>query len=233
MIVKRSFLDYDVVKVISGGKTGSSTLALSVFETLRQIGHSTNPFPTSLSDCHSHLYQDFIRITTEATVKKRALIITSFREPISRMISSFFQNIFTRHLSHIHLEYPYQQAIQEIRQWLNKALEDKTYIEAWHPVDRPPCFVSNFYFHTTPTYDILYLRFDQVKEWKSQIQHLFPDFMFSSTNEASQKLYYPLYKEISKTYKHPKFQDLVSHERSHWSLYYTEDEMNTILQLWI
>ena len=222
---------YDNVCVIAGGKTGSTTLKQSVLDLYRAKG-----FPMqSLRDrtIYSHSPLDFEALVERATPEKRALVLTSFRDPITRHVSSLFHNLHLHIPAVNNIGLPIQRVYQQTKEWMDQKLDERVYFEAYHPVPLPPCRVESAYFHVTSSIDILYLRHDKIARWEDHLQIVLPDIKIAPSNLSSEKIYHGLYQYFCANYKNPKFADLVEHERSIWSKYYTEEEMEEILRRWV
>jgi len=219
---------YSTVIVCSGGKTGSSTLYKSIqhfFENepdVKILGSAIN------EERHtSNIVEKLIR---EATPENRLLVLTSFREPCSRMISSLFQNI-EKHLPKIEKD-TFDTQVSRCTNFLNHYLDNKIYFEAYHPMGCPPEFVKDFVLAKAPHIDVLWLRFDQIDKWEEQISTIIPGFKIVPDNISEYKPYAKLYSHIKKNYRNPNFDYLMESEKYMWKYYYTDNQMKTICHHW-
>ena len=200
---------YDKVYIRSGGKTGSSTLVQSFRVTkLCEVNGSSKRHST------------FTHIRDDET--KRVLVVTSFRDPITRMMSSFFENL-TKHVPYFKkldkffhpskFEYYYSLCKKKFDSYLASC----QYIEAYHPVGCPSQFVDTFFHEKKKdsNHDILWLRFDNINKWHTQIASIVPQFKLISSNVSTRKPYADFYKYFQQHYRNQNFQQLVQHEKKY------------------
>jgi len=222
------FLCYKTILVLSGGKTGTRTLKKSLSAYI-----SANNHETVIHTCHyGFLVQDLF---LQATPDSRMLVINSFRDPISRMVSSFFENL-QKHIPDLYNP-PKNENDQLIlmKNFMDEHLspENPQYFESYHPAGSPPCFVSDAFISSTDSIDTLWLRYDFIHEWESIIGSILPGFVIIPDNLSETKHYYQLYKTFCGFYKNPHFKELIKHEKNIWQYYYTEQEMEDICRRWI
>lgn len=211
---------YDEVHIVSGGKTGNQTLTMS----FRKL------FPTAIVGyCHSAVYMN-----KSLLLDKKRLVINSYREPVSRMISSLFHNIKRIHIPDFQYGMSYSYNYQIIAERLNDYMDMQDYFEWYHPLDETidlsqlPSFDKErkWSFYRLPKFDLLLLRFDQIHHWETQIRELFPSFELVSCNVSSQKRYGGLYNYFKQNYDlHPNFRDLFERDRHKYAFYFTPVEI--------
>lgn len=228
-----SYHMYTTILVCSGGKTGSSTLYES-------IKHYTTRYPdiavfgATLTDRHTN--ETASRLMEVATTEKRLLILTSYREPIGRMISSFFQNL-EQHLPDLDTEKDdFETMVLKCTNRLDNYFDfqslTQNYFETYHPMGYPPEFIKDYLLLESPNVDIMWLRFDNIHLWKEQIRTVLPTFDIVCSNVSAQKSYSTLYTYIKNNYRNPKCQYLIESEK-HMSQYYlTQEEMDAITTHW-
>ena len=218
---------YDTVIILSGGKTGSSTLQKS-FKTYS---------PTS-KVCHMHSAIPKYELKG-LQLGKRTLIVNSYREPISRMVSSLFQNL------HVHVPglkkeenvIVNKETFIKVKEKMDEWLRNENYIEDYHSVPFSDIvnmeisqdmeqygfsFVpdnDNDYFPT----DYLFMKFEHIKEWEEQISSIFPGFIIVPENITEKKTEYELYVYFKQHYRTDKFQGLLDREEN-MLIYYNSYE---------
>lgn len=204
--------------IISGGKTGSSTLSAS-FANSKHL-HSSNHFhheyrrftDKSISDLYDFAIQKCLQ-------GEKIVIISAVREPIARVISSFFQNIG------IHLKKTEKEIaaipITELIEIFNQRF--LFHLENYSPFsdNREPS--GNDYgglnlltipfdinekclFFENDTRRILIIRFDEILEWDSIIRRKLPPsdlkaYKWRPTNLTEQKWYGRIQKQFIRQYK--------------------------------
>lgn len=224
---------YKNILIITGGKTGSSTLLKSFKH------HFSNEIVFKSFNC---IYDDdtkSISIPNIVSNASKLLIVNSYREPVSRMISSIFQHL------HLHIpdpqfnQYTLLEQYRIVSSFLDNLLNQNKYIDDYHPnyligndqpFDLP--FISSFLFKGTPKMDYLFLRHDQIQLWESQIGTLFPSFRIIKDNVSSNKYYHRLYQYTMQHYRHPNFEQLIDTQYFMLKHYYTENEIMTLKKKW-
>lgn len=214
---------YQKIYIRSGGKTGSSTLLRS-FQNFQLC-----PVDGTSRRHHTFHHHDG---------KERVLVITSFRDPITRMISSFFENL-SKHIPYfqnVHTFHPskFEYYYSLCQKKFDSYLASSEYIEAYHPVGCPSRHVDTFFYETKKdaNYDILWLRFDNIDKWQTQIASIFPKFKLVSSNQTKKKPYSEFYRYFKERYRNKNFQKLVQHEKNIWKWYMTEHDMAKICDHW-
>ena len=216
-------MNYDIIYVLSGGKTGSKTLYAS-FKRL---------YPITI---HTHDASDVIHSTN---LGKKILIVNSYREPISRHLSSFFFRFNKTSQRGLLLDMNNFNILRDI---LERKLASGDFFEDYHPLVR---FLAHYQkplvFDTTkkwdfqesvlPNVDCLMLRFDQIRKWQSQIRNVFPRFRLVALNLSEQKEYYPFYKHF-KSHYHPSpvLLSTLNRDRDLLLTYYREEEVLEVLR---
>ena len=194
---------YDIF-VFCGGKCGSSTLE----STFKKYNYRV---------LHTHSDEHF-KITYETNtsifdvinynkINKKIYIIDSYRTPIERKISSFFQNI------HKNIPFYKNLNIDQLIYNFNKSL---LHLEINHPINmifdnyKLPHFNT---FDFEKKYNILKfvnvefikIRFSDIKNWSTILSKVFhKNIIVSNANLSNNKPYYVVYKEFLNVYKVPK-----------------------------
>lgn len=212
---------YDEVHIVSGGKTGNQTLTMS----FRRL------FPRAfVGYCHSCVY------LKKSLLKegRRRLVVNSYREPVSRMISSLFHNVKKIHIPTFQFRMFHGYNYPIVKQRLNRYMDAEDYFEWYHPLDEvvdlsqlPPFDKERKWsLYRLPEFDLLLLRFDQIHHWETQIQEIFPSFTIVPCNVSSQKKYGGLYDYFRQKYHlHPNFKTLFERDREKYDFYFTPTEM--------
>ena len=242
--------------VISGGKTGSSTLMTSLNKAIHLHGyyHLQYVHPYLSSYCLHDLYTYARQHYVNPNENERVVILSSIREPVARTISAFFQNI-TNHLgktvSEI-LAMPVIDLITIFNEQFFLILED--YYPFWDSQEP----LGNSYagrdllsipfdhqrkclYYQDSEYRILILRFEDISDWDQIIRATLPEedllsYSFRSENLSSDKWYASLYRQFLQEYTVKK--DLLdakfNHPSNHAVLthFYTSVEIETIKERW-
>ena len=219
--------------IYCGGKCGSMTL----LNTLNKSGeyclhfHSDGDFiqryPHVVEKTNCRDVLSFIKYQTE----KNVYIIDSYRDPIERKISSFFNNI------HVHIGYFYQNVHVDILIYFFNRLVQRD-IENYHPLDG---ILPNFQFDFTKKYflkkegNLTYvkLRFKDISSWGEILSEIFQkEIKIESSNVSENKEYFALYQKFRKRYKVP-FQELKKMmEDEIFKRYNTEIEQEEYFNKW-
>jgi hypothetical protein len=210
---------YENVIILSGGKTGTSTLVKSFEELLAPATSKVILFFSSMG------WEEIQRLSLVLVKEnKRVLVVNSFREPISRMISSLFQHLLLHvpELKDINIydEDNIVETFTYIKEKMDFYLETGNYFENYHSVrftdmkkmdikqdleQKGFCFIQDKLYPL----DYLFLKFDNIHEWETQISSIIPGFILLNRNISEDKDYHSLYKYFKKNYSNPKFQGLI------------------------
>jgi len=218
-----SISSYDEIHIVSGGKTGSSTLFQSFRRLHRNVFHAHNCTHLRRSvQCH-----------------QKILVVNSYRLPFSRHISSLFQNIKT-HVPGLVLHGQPVLSYSTVANRLDNYLNNHQFFESYHPMlemvnmsslSFSPRQGYSFLPNLLPNMDVILLRFDKIQEWESQIQSLIPNFRLVPDNLSSRKTYAALYHYFRKHYRFPpSAKYLWEVEQPMISVYYSEEEKQVIYQ---
>jgi len=219
--------------VISGGKTGSTTLHRSIKHSFHSHGdHSIWHRYPQLKQ-HGIKMIDFV-LHTKNRLKKKPLVVSSFREPISRTISSYFNN----HVS------PNDKNVNALIQRF--ITNEFISLENYYPMldtdifgklpDTFPADKGYLYYETEHT-RVLLLRFDFINQWPNIIPQFLDhpsEFTFTPDNVSSKKWYSNLYTQFKLKLRIPR--DLLDYKfRSAEFLctyFYTQEEYEKIKEFW-
>lgn len=186
------------VIILTPQKTGTVTL----HNTFREyMGYSVLCTHHNLSD-KDDLYSYFRSIPT-------LHIITTYREPFSRIISNYFER---KHLlDNEKLSWPIDRLIEDfLAEWelysngtdtAYSDIKDITGVDILSvPFDKEKGYShikhENFIIHV--------LRFDKIKQWESYLQQDFPEIKFITGNISSTKSYAKLYSQFLVEFKYPQ-----------------------------
>jgi len=222
------------VFVYCGGKCGSMTL----YETLKNNGYNT-------SHTHDNKYwlnnlkkdRSIFDYIDKSAEYKKIYIIDSYRTPIERSISSFFQNI-KRFLPNYK-----DLTVTEIINWYN---DNEMYLfESYHPINEVlthynlPLFEKfdfdkNYVRIEKNNIIFIKLLFSDISYWDRILGeifekpiHIYPD------NLTVNKNIYDLYNEFKKHYKIPK--NYIDHyliEDNEFKIYNTPDQQKEYIDYW-
>lgn len=220
---------YRTILVISGGKTGSSTLEESCLELKRRYNDP------SLVVARTHNESEVRHHIFAASSTSRVLILTSFRDPLTRMVSSLFQNL-ALHVPELETTVGVFDQLIVLKNFMDRCFDpnDSNFFEAYHPMGAPPEPVRTAVLTTTDNVDTLWLRFDRIHEWSEMIGIVLPGFRLVPQNLSSQKHYSRLYTIFRHLYKYPypQVRRLVEQERAIWQQYMTDEEMEDKISQW-
>ena len=224
MLRRPSILSYDIIYVMSGGKTGSKTLLHSFSKMHPTVRHTHTADPVLMS------------VRRGMSV----LIVNSFRETIGRHISSLFHNLKRDHVRDIDFSLPLAHNYPRVAARMDEYMTTSHFFESYHPLSdfmafhkKPLTFDREkkwcFHHRVLPNVDLLMLRFDQIASWQDQVRTVFPFFRVVPANLSDRKIYSSLFSHFKTHYPlHPDFKRLFEEERPLLATYMTEDEMNTI-----
>lgn len=223
------------VFVYCSGKCGSSTL-LNTF--------TNNKFDTiHLHDNSYYKYayksKNSIFELIDKSCKKfdKIYIIDSYRTPIERKISSFFQNIKT------HIKNYESMSIDELVTFFNKNLLNE--IEEYHSINevlsyyKIPLF-SNFNFESRYNIAVqdnkvfIKILFRDINNWGGILSKIFEkQIEIHSENLTNHKKINNLYSEFKKKYRVPKsYIDIKLNSDKEFKIYNTEEDRDEYIKYW-
>lgn len=224
------------VFVYCGGKCGGLTLfftfLINDYQSIHT--HSNNYYQETSGD----KYTIFDNINLSSKNYEKIYIIDSYRTPIERSISSFFQNI------ELHLPNYKNLSIQEIMSIFNNHNLYKC--EDYHPMNEVlthyniPLF-DNFNFKKG--YNIveqdnkifIKLLFKDINNWDKILSEIFgKNIIIHNENLSENKEYNDLYKKFKENYKIPKHYLLneLIYDRE-FKIYNTETEQSKYIEEWL
>lgn len=239
--------NFNTIIILSGGKTGSTTL----YNTFKKINVNTH---------HSHSCCNVTRNSVNTIFElfngskhhnviipnnKTVLIINSYREPVSRMISSLFEN-YSFHIPGMNLNDPVQTNFEKIKNKLYEYFENKSYYEMYHPMTQFKNY--NFFDIFSQQFDknigssvykfnnvtLLLLRFDKINEWQNIISKSFnwTYFRLYPVNISNSKVYAKLYRYTLANLVIPSqyIKDLLMADMDNLKFYYNEQDLQKIFQ---
>lgn len=246
--LKYRFGDVEII-IYSGGKTGSTSLFCS-FNTVNEFKvlslHCDWQLANVASRCNPPTQVYTISDIINCNRPNKLLLVSSYREPIGRHISSFFQNIV------IHMKMPMDQIlsknIQTVNDLIIKFLIENH--EIYHPFlenDKKNFDGVNIYsktFNKTDGYQIfetkkvkiILLRFDKIYNWEKIIKQntKYKNFKIISENLTSEKESYNLYKKVCQSIIIPKevLDDIFTKEKINMEYFFTPKEIRIIKNKW-
>ena len=222
------------VFVYCGGKCGSSTL---------QVSFTNNNYQT----IHVHGYMEYtpnnitynIYDLMNASSKKYGTIyiIDSYRTPIERKISSFFQNI------HDHLPNYKDLTLTEI---INNFNKNYIYVlEEYHTINQAlnyyqvPLFTTFDFengYNMVKKENKIFIKilFKNIDKWETILSNIFQKpIMMYPENLTKDKPIHALYKEFLKEYKVPKaYLDHMKVNDTEFKIYNTKSEQKDYVKKW-
>jgi hypothetical protein len=230
------FKDISNVFVYCGGKCGSMTLV----NTLNKNGykslhlHSNYEYNKNIQNKPSI----FDVIDESCRVHKNVYIIDSYRTPIERKISSFFQNIDKSHPNYNNM------TIQEIIDSFNDTFVYK--LEEYHSINHPlthyniPLFTSfNFkkHYNIKKVNNKIFIKilFKDITNWDKYLSEIFnKPITIYSDNLTEDKDTIDIYKAFKKQYKVPKkyIDNLLSKDKE-FKIYNTPADQEEYIKMWL
>ena len=190
---------FDII-IASGGKCGSSTL----FKTFKHNGYTTLHTHGKFVDYNINSINELINIQKNNTI----YVIDSYRTPIERHISAFFQNI------HTYILKPFNKInINMLIYWFNKYYID---CDNYHPLDNFIPIFNDSTFNFDKEYikkiikiqekNIIYikLRFNSINMWDKILSEIFDNpITIVNDNISDNKNYSEIYKLFLNNYMVP------------------------------
>ena len=224
------------VIVYSGGKTGGTTLNntfnLNGFNSLHV--HSNYYFQTKVLKNNNISIFDVINYNCK---KRELYIIDSYRTPIERKISSFFENIIY-YLPNYN-EYSVNQLID--------IFNDKYFytIEEYHPFDELKQYYgypdfTEFDFNkkysiiTTNNITFIKIRFNEINNWSQMLEEIFgQQIIIHNENLTANKTINQIYNEFKNNYKVPdKYLDEILPNDKNFLLFNSKAEQYEYIRKW-
>ena len=226
----------DMIFVYCGGKCGSSTLQKTfINNNYNSIHvHSNSYYQNNLKNT------DTIFDVIDNSCKKynKVYMIDSYRTPIERKISSFFQNIT------IHLPNYNDLTIDNIIDFFNVNFID--HIEEYHSIDEVlqyygmPLFTE---FNFEQRYNIIEkdnkifikLLFKDIQKWNIILSKIFQkNIIMHSDNLTKDKSINNLYEEFQKKYKIPRsYIENILKNDNNFKIYNTKCEQEEYINRWL
>jgi len=215
----------------SGGCTLYDTFILDNYKTIR----SHNNYEFKYNNSNNISLFDVINMNNN----KNIYIIDSYRNPIERKISSFFENINS------YLPNYNKLSVEEIINFFN----DNNFIynlEEYHSINEifdhynMPRF-NNFNFDTK--YNIfkkdnkifIKIRFNDIKDWSNILSKIFnKNIIIQNSNLSINKVYFNIYNQFIEKYKVPmKFLEENLSNDMEFKIYNSRDEQEDYFNKWI
>ena len=223
--------------IYCSGKSGSTTL----YNTLKNNKYKC--FHVHRNKNYLENYKEikkyesvFKLITNNLTLHENIFIIDSYRNPIERKISSFFQ-----HLSKFMVNYENINICELINKFNNSYLED---LENYHSIDE----IMNYFninifdsFDFEKKYNLLEyknikfikLRFNDISIWNEILSNIFnTNIIMYNENLSENKNYINIYKNFKNNYKIPKeYLEKIKND-THFKIYNTQIEQDEYIEYW-
>uniref|UniRef100_A0A6C0BDL1 Prolyl 4-hydroxylase alpha subunit Fe(2+) 2OG dioxygenase domain-containing protein n=1 Tax=viral metagenome TaxID=1070528 RepID=A0A6C0BDL1_9ZZZZ len=197
-------MDYEVI-IYCGGKCASSSLkktfTLKNYKTihLHSDANYKERFPRLIKNTGKKTVKDLIKIQS----KKNVYIIDVYRDPIERLISSFFQNIVN------HISSDYQKYDRNI---LMNFIFKNIRLEDYHPLDDDfPEFFNSFDLsldYKVVKYNnltFIKLKFSSIEKWSEILSNIIgEEIKMEKDNLSSDKEYKEYYQNFRENIQIPK-----------------------------
>lgn len=221
--------------IYCGGKCGSSTLTSSLNVYYKTIQMHNNEYFYKISSQKDVSIFDVIEYNRKT--QDKIYIIDSYRCPIERKISSFFQNIKT------HLPSYENHSLKNIVNYFNAGYIYN--LEEYHSINeimthyKLPLFET---FDHEKKYNLLVhenihfikLRFDDINDWQNILSDIFKmPIKIKDGNLSETKEYATLYNNFKKVYYLPNlyYNEYLLKDKN-FKIYNTEEEKKKYLEKW-
>jgi|SaaInlStandDraft_7_1057024.scaffolds.fasta_scaffold02315_2 hypothetical protein len=220
------------VLIMCGGKSGSSTLYVTLKKNYKCLKiHSYLDYIEQFNS--NKLYESI----DESSNNRILYIIDSYRTPIERKISSFFENI-TIHVPN----YKSLSIVKLINLFNEKFLytleEYHSINEVFRKYDIPLFDTFDFNKHYNITYKgtkiFIKLLYKDIDNWGTILSRIFKKkIIIRNDNISDTKDYFTMYTEFKKKYKIPKkyIDNLLKNDRE-FTIYNTKDEQEKYIKKW-
>jgi len=225
------------VFVYCGGKCGSMTLTKTMKQYFSTIHlHNNEYFPIEYK--LNNKFSIFDVIDYNKNNYDNIYIIDSYRTPLERKISSFFNNIDTLHLPN------YKKCkLRDIIHFFNK---NKLYeLEEYHPIDEVMTYYNVDCFDTfdfNKGYNIkikdnihfIKIRFNDIDKWSNILSEIFNmKINILSENISENKEYHKIYDNFKKFYYVPnKYFTNILQNDINFKIYNTKEEQQEYYKKW-
>jgi len=195
--------DYDVF-VFCGGKCGGTTLANTFTKNGYKTLHMHGPDNLGMFNPKLKLEDDFYEILDSCASQKKIYIIDSYRNPIERKISAFFQQI------HNKFEIYEKKSLFELTELFNTEYIDN---ENYHPINKlldyyelPRFdkfdFENRYNIIKKDNKEFIKLRFNDIDSWDSILSKIIgKDIKLFPENITANKKSRDLYSSFKSIYK--------------------------------
>lgn len=221
--------------IFCGAKCGSSTLAFSLNENNIKTIHS-----------HSEIFfrkkfkkekKTIFEIINEISNKKKIYIIDSYRTPIERKISSFFQFI------HLYVPYFWKKTINELidifnNKYVNEMSEYHSINELFDGFNIKHFDEFNFEkgYNIKEINNVVFVKllFKDINDWDKHLTEIFnKTIKITSRNIGEEKKYASIYKEFKEKYKVPKsyLNNILANDKE-FKIYNTPEEQINYINYW-
>jgi len=215
------------VFIYCGGKCGSTTLENSLKQYMPLRLHNNNSLDVSIFDI----------INQNASIHDKIYIIDSYRTPIERSVSSFFENI-NKHLPN----YKKYKLRDLIHYFNDKHIYN---LEEYHPIDE---IMSHYNLPLFDTFDFekkynllvykninfIKIRFNDIYNWSNILSEIFQTpITLQNDNISKNKDYNNLYNNFKKVYYLPNlYYDVTLPNNKNFKIYNTIDEQKKYYEKW-
>ena len=224
-------LDYNVY-VYCCGKSGSSTLVKTFNNNGYNALHVHGFYYYINNNVESKINNNIFDVIEKSMINnENVYIIDSYRTPIERKLSSFFQN------------YKYSET-NNIDDIIKEIDENILFIENYESINEVLGYFKLPYFESFDfknKYNILKyknitfikLRFEDINEWGDILSCIFnKNIKIFNDNLSKTKIYYDIYNNIIKTYKIPEIMiDNIKYNKE-FKIYNSLESQNKYIEYW-
>ena len=224
--------------IFCSGQSGGSTLAKTLDNNLYNIIHLHTSICVGIYSLNKYNLNNIniFDIINHNKEKNNIYIIDSYRNPIERKISSFFQYLKG------YIQNYNELSIQELIDFFNNNLLET--IEEYHSINEvfehykinkfdKFNFDKKYNYMKHENMILIKLRFKDIKEWNKILTKIFgKQTEIYSDNLTENKEYYNLYKEFLQEYKLPKKYINILKNNTEFKIYNTPKEQMEYIKYW-
>lgn len=225
--------DIDII-CLTSGKCGSSTLN----KTLKKNGYKSIKVHGKEDFINQYNYDGLIDLINESSKNKKIYLIDSYRTPIERKISSFFQNLKS------HVPNYNEKTIKDLIDIFNT--DFLQHIEEQESID---CIMLEYGLKLFDSFDfkkryilkqkgnIVFVKilFSDINKWDKILSDILnKEIKMHDDNISSNKEYYKLYNDFKTEYKIPKsYIDDKLKNNKYFKIFNTLNEQKEYINKWL
>ena len=223
------------VFVFCSGKSGGTTLSKTLYKNNYNIIHyHTSVYSGIFNSKNNNLYNINVLdlIKQNMSIHNEIYIIDSYRTPIERKISSFFQNLnildYSKNIKDLINDFNTVFLNIENYHSINEVF-DYFKIDNFNKFD----FEKRYNLYKHKNINIIKLRFADINDWNKILSEIFQkEIIIYSDNISENKEYKDVYKKFKKQYKIPKdYLETILNDKT-LNIYMSSEEKEEYKKFW-